>query len=310
MLQIEQKNIICQANKPLLYLLVRFGSGAMPLPLLRTLAVQMRLYSNGQAVNKAVRELREAGVLDRQTWIDNNSDLILARKFALRFLFNRTSQEVATPQRPRTMTPYIQQARKVDWLLDAMEKKRLDTLMSVETFIKEQACSLFCRLPMLPSYYRANAGVLSGENPGNYREQLARLEGTSQTDPASPTLAQMHRRGIYITRIDPQKRNLWLASFPGREITAERVMDWTIEAHQWAVSLLPYYQTYHYLYALDGPHREALRAALTATAPDTTATAYWEYRLQGARLSGSVHIGVTDSDFVKKWCGNIRRTGI
>ena len=282
MLQIEQKSIICQANKPLLYLLVRFGSGAVPLPLLRTLAVQMRLYPNGQAVNKAVRELREAGVLDRQTWIDNNSDLILARKFALRFLFNRTSQEVATPQRPRTMTPYIQQARKVDWLLDAMEKKRLDTLMSVETFIKDQACSLFCRLPMLPSYYRANAEVLSGENPGNYREQLARLDGDPQAPPDVLTLERMHRRGIYITRIDPEKRQLCLA----------------------------YYQTYHYLYALDGPHREALRAALTATAPDTTATAYWEYRLQGARLSGSIHIGVSNSDFVKKWCGNVRRTGI
>jgi len=99
-------------------------------------------------------------------------------------------------------------------------------------------------------------------------------------------------------------------SFPGREMGAERVMDWTIEAHQWAVSLLPYYHTYHFLCVLDGPHKEALRAALTATAPDTTATAYWDYRLQGARLSGSVHIGVTDSDFAKNWCGNVRRTGI
>ena len=67
---------------------------------------------------------------------------------------------------------------------------------------------------------------------------------------------------------------------------------------------------YHQLYTLDGNRREALRAALTATAPDTTATAYLDYRLQGARLSGSVHIGVTDSDFVKNWCGNVRRTGI
>ena len=99
-------------------------------------------------------------------------------------------------------------------------------------------------------------------------------------------------------------------SFPGREMGAERVMDWTIEAHQWAVSLLPYYHTYHFLCVLDGPHKEALRAALTATAPDTTATPYWDYRLQGARLSGAVQIGVTDSDFIKKWCGNIRRTGI
>lgn len=309
MLQIQEKTVVCQTHKALLYLLVRYGNGALPLPLLRTLAVQMRLYPNGQAVNKAVRELREAGVLDRQTWVDNNSDLILVRKFALRFLFNKTSQEIATPQRPRTMAPYILQARKVDWLLGAMEKKHLDTLMSVETFMKKHACSLFCRLPMLPAYYRDYAGVLEREKPGNYREQLARLEGEPQTNPG-PTLEQLHRRGIYITDITPQKRTIQLVSFPGREMGAERVMDWTIEAHQWAVSLLPYYHTYHFLCVLDGPHKEALRAALTATAPDTTATAYWDYRLQGARLSGAVQIGVTDSDFIKKWCGNIRRTGI
>ena len=309
MLQIQEKTVVCQTHKALLYLLVRYGNGALPLPLLRTLAVQMRLYPNGQAVNKAVRELREAGVLDRQTWVDNNSDLILVRKFALRFLFNKTSQEIATPQRPRTMAPYILQARKVDWLLGAMEKKHLDTLMSVETFMKKHACSLFCRLPMLPAYYRDYAGVLAREKPGNYREQLARLEGEPQTNPG-PTLEQLHRRGIYIVGINPQKRTIQLASFPGRDAKADRIMDWTIEAYQWVASLLPYYHTYHFLCALDGPHREALRAALTATAPDTTATAYWDYRLQGARLSGSVHIGVTDSDFVKNWCGNVRRTGI
>ena len=73
------------------------------------------------------------------------------------------------------MAPYILQARKVDWLLGAMEKKHLDTLMSVETFMKKHACSLFCRLPMLPAYYRDYAGVLEREKPGNYREQLARL---------------------------------------------------------------------------------------------------------------------------------------
>lgn len=220
-----------------------------------------------------------------------------------------TSQEIATPQRPRTMAPYILQARKVDWLLGAMEKKHLDTLMSVETFMKKHACSLFCRLPMLPAYYRDYAGVLEREKPGNYREQLARLEGEPQTNPG-PTLEQLHRRGIYITGINPQKRTIQLASFPGRDAKADRIMDWTIEAYQWVASLLPYYHLYHYLYALDGNHREALRAALTATAPDTTATAYLDYRLQGARLSGSVHIGVTDSDFAKNWCGNVRRTGI
>lgn len=310
MLQIQEKNLVCETHKALLYLLIRFGNGAMPLPLLRMLAVLLGLYPNGQAVNRAVRELREAGVLDRQTWVDNNSDLILARKFALRFLFNKSSQEVATPQRPRTMAPYVLQARKVGWLLDTMEQKHLTGLMSLEKFIKDQACSLFHRLPMLPGYYRDNAGVLGREEPGNYQEQLARLEGAPQTDPASPTLERMHRRGIYITRIDPRKKEIWLISFPGRDMTAERVMDWTIEARQWSASLLPYYQLYHVLNVLDGNHREAIRAALTATAPNTTATSYLDFRLQSAKLSGSVYIGLKDTDFVKKWCGNVCRAGI
>lgn len=310
MLQIQEKTAVCQTHKALLYVLLRFGNGAMPLPLLRTLAVQLGLYANGQAVNRAVRELRDAGVLDRQTWVDNNSDLILARKFALRFFSGKSSQETATPQRPRTMAPYILQARKVDLLLAIMEKNHLDSLMPVETFLKDQACSLFLRLPQLPGYYRDHAGILAGKNSENYREQLARLDGEPQTSPGSPTLEQLHRRGIYIERIAPDERKIWLASFPGRDAKAERVMDWAIDAHQWAVSLLPHYHTYQYLYALDGHHREALRAALTATAPGTTATTYLDYRLQGARLSGFVHIGVSNSDFVKKWCGNIHRTSI
>ena len=75
MLQIQEKNIICQTHKVLLYLLIRFGNGAMPLPLLRTLAVSLGLYPNGQAVNRAVRELREAGVLDRQTGLSTTATL-------------------------------------------------------------------------------------------------------------------------------------------------------------------------------------------------------------------------------------------
>ncbi len=310
MLQIQEKTAICQTHKALLYVLLRFGNGAMPLPLLRALAVQLGLYANGQAVNRAVRELRDAGVLDRQTWIDNNSDLILARKFALRFFSGKTSQETATPQRPRTMAPYVLQARKVDWLLARMKKESLTSLVSVETFLREQACSLFLRLPQLPGYYRSYAGVLGQKNPENYRQQLARLEKDPQAPTTSPTLEQLHRRGIYIIRIDPPKREIWLASFPNRDMKAERVMDWTIEAHQWAVSLLPYYHSRHYLYTLDANHKAALLAALTATAPDTKATPYWDYRLQGAKLSGSVKLGPVNSNFIKNWCGNIRRTGI
>ncbi len=48
--------------------------------------------------------------------------------------------------------------------------------------MKKHACSLFCRLPMLPVYYRDYAGVLAQKEPGNYQEQFARLDGWRTAD--------------------------------------------------------------------------------------------------------------------------------
>ena len=64
MLQIQEKTVVCQTHKALLYLLVRYGNGALPLPLLRTLAVQMRLYPNGQPGRKGAAGGRGTGPAD------------------------------------------------------------------------------------------------------------------------------------------------------------------------------------------------------------------------------------------------------
>lgn len=306
MQKIQEKNVICKMHELLLFLILRYGNGAITLPQLRALALVLGLYSNAQAVNRAVRELRDADVLERQTWVDNNSDLLLARKFALRYFSGKSSQEVATPQRPRTMAPYVQQSRKIDWLLSIMDKYHLTTTQGLNTFLRACGCTAFLRLPELPAYYRDYARILAAANPENYREQLARMEDNTPDKAPVITLEQMHRRGIYINRIDPKKRAVWLLSFPGRDVQPGKVMDWTIDACQWLISLLPYYHIYHYLQALDKEHQEALKAALLAIAPDTQATPYWLYRLEGAHLAGTVQIAVSNSDFIKNWCGNIR----
>lgn len=210
MLQIQKKEMVCQAHASLLYLILQYGNGAMLLPQLRALAVGMGIYTNGQAVNRAVRELKGADILTRQTWIDNNSDLILARKYALRYFSGKTSQEVATPQRPRTMSPYILQARKIDWLLDIIRREHLTDRKSVETYIRNWACDLFLRLPELPEYYQRYSTMFAQANPVNYRTQLARLTSSDATAYPVTTLEQMHRRGIYITQIIPTKNSLFL----------------------------------------------------------------------------------------------------
>lgn len=308
MLRQQEKFAACQTHEALLSLFLRFGNGAMLLPQLRALSLALGLYSNGQAVNRAVRELKEAGVLERQTWMDNNSDLLLARKYALRYFACKSSQEVATPPRPRTMAPYVLQARKIDWLLASIENYQLFSKMSVETFLKSRACTMFLRRPDLSAYYREHADVLAKDAPENYRNQLDRLDGLSGI--SVPTLEQMHRRGIYITALDSGRKIVYIASFAGRDTRADRLMDWTIETYLWAASLLPRCHMYHIVHTLDSGHREALRAALTAIAPNTSATPYWDYRLQNARLSGAVQIGTHNSNFPQNWCGGVTRTGI
>lgn len=59
----EEKQMLCEAHHDLLYLLYRYGNGAMLLPQLRVLAVRLELYPSEQAVGRAVRTLRDRGVI-------------------------------------------------------------------------------------------------------------------------------------------------------------------------------------------------------------------------------------------------------
>ena len=77
MTQEQKKYLLCTQHRSLLYIILHFGNGVMLLPQLRVFCLTLGLYANGQAVNRAVRELREAEILNRQTWIDSNSDLVL-----------------------------------------------------------------------------------------------------------------------------------------------------------------------------------------------------------------------------------------
>lgn len=60
----EEKEALCLEHFDLLYLIYRYGNGAMLLPQLRTLAVVLGMYSSHHAVGRAVRALRDAGILN------------------------------------------------------------------------------------------------------------------------------------------------------------------------------------------------------------------------------------------------------
>lgn len=314
----EEKEMLCQKHQALLSLILHYGGGAMLLPQLRTLCAAL-LGMSGQAVNRAVRALKAAEILTRQTWVDNNSDLILTRKYAYRFFEGKTSQEIATPHRPHTMAPYLLGARKIDWLLSFIERNKITSAADLESLLSTTGCTMFLRLPDLPGYYQEQESVLSSVRPDIYWKQVQQLEisdiqrrtmarGNAPSEERTPpimTLERLHRRGIYIININETKGQVVLALFAGRETKARRLMDWLIDAHFWVTSLLPGYETGLWVYALDWDHKAALMNALTAIAPGTSKTPYYQYRLEGAKIFGRAHIGVTDTDFISKWCGNV-----
>ena len=314
----EEKEMLCQKFQALLALILQYGSGAMLLPQLRALCAVL-LDMNGQTVNRAVRALKAAEILTRQTWVDNNSDLILARKYAYRFFEGKTSQEIATTRRPHTMAPYLLGARKIDWLLSFIEKNGITSAADLEYHLSAIGCTMFLRLPDLLGYYQEQAPILSYVRPDNYCQQERRLElsdiqrrtmaqGNAPAEEYAPpitTLEQLHRRGIYIYFLSEKKKQVGFVLFAGRETKARRLMDWLIDAHFWVTSLLPEYETGLWVYALDWDHKAALMNAFTAIAPGTSKTMYYRYRLEGAKIYGRANIGVVDSDFITKWCGNV-----
>lgn len=313
----EEKEMLCQKHQALLSLILHYGGGAMLLPQLRALCAAL-LDISGQAVNRAVRALKSNEILTRQTWVDNNSDLILARKYAYRFFEGKTSQETATPRRHHTMAPYLLGARKIDWLLSFIERNKITSAADLESLLSATGCTMFLRLPDLTGYYQEQEPILSSVRPDIYWKQVQQLEisdiqrrtmarGNAPEKYAPPiiTLEQLHRRGIYIIDINETKGQVVLALFAGRETKARRLMDWLIDAHLWVTSLLPGYVTGLWVYTLDWNHKAALMNALTAIAPGTSRTPYYQYRLEGAKIYGRAHIGVTDTDFISKWCGNV-----
>lgn len=313
----EKKRLLCEKHRTLLEILIRYGKGAMLLSQLREFCVLTGIYPSGQAVNRAVRALREAGILTRQTWVDRNSDLVLARKGVYEFLYNTDSRGIATPPRPSTMAPYILQARKMDWLLAMMESHQLDSPDAVERFLRSRGCTVLLRQTELLDYYMRYRKYLSGEKVAFDAEvrclrarKVQQESFTSHRVPADrrhsegqSALEKMHRRGIYITRLSPQEKMVYLILFPERTTSARKIMDWAIEACWWTRNLLPGYRVKLTLYTYDEAHSAALKRALQAR---THGQMYWHARLAAERIDGMLDLGAHSTDFANRWCGGVR----
>ncbi len=96
----EAKERLCELHHGLLTVLIRYGNGAMLTAQLQRLCMALGLYPSKQAVNRAVRSLKRADILTRMTWVDNNRDLLIARKYVYRHFTGKPPS--GTPRRDST----------------------------------------------------------------------------------------------------------------------------------------------------------------------------------------------------------------
>ena len=317
----EAKERLCELHHGLLTVLIRYGNGAMLTAQLQRLCMALGLYPSKQAVNRAVRSLKRADILTRMTWVDNNRDLLIARKYVYRHFTGKPSRGVATPKRYTTARQYLLQCCKVDRLILWVEGLHLDSIEAVEAYLERAGCTLFLHLPELSGYFQRNRGLFGAYNPAEYRAQLDKLaEGDRhreclaqhipyEPDPArnSPlvvTLEKMHRRGVFILGMTQKKMKVGVFQYSG-SLTAPRVMDFALDAWEWVRSLMPFgYEVHFVVFTLDKAGRDKLTRQLKA--PQSNGVSYCESRAQARRINEGLHLTVKDGDIIRQWCGNVR----
>ena len=286
----EDKEALCIRHHNLLYVICRFGDGSILLPQLRALSKRLGLYSSDQALGRAVRTLRDAGILKRMTWVDGRSDLLIGRKFMFRYMTGAgSSQEVAAARRYNSMRQYMAQSCKVDYLIRLLELyPKLKTLADVERALYNLRSTLFLRIPELADYFSDSPFNVYDkiEYNGQLRElkRLAALR-SRLNDPSAevpppppipvPTLETLHRRGIYIFSIGRDTVKLIRYDYTN-SLTASRIMDWTIDAYSLLHFLLPNQKILFSIQSLDRPGAASLKTQLTAVCHGRP---YYKHRL-------------------------------
>lgn len=316
----DKKEAICQKYHALLQLILDYGNGAMLLPQLRALAVLLGLSPSGQSVGRAVRELKDAGVLKRMTWIDNNSDLIIFCKYAYRFFYGGDSQSVSAAKRYTTVNRYLLQCYKVDYLIKVIELRHLATPAQVADYLAAVRSTVFLRLPDLTAYFQSYP-PFAHSNRAEFAAQLAKLRERDElrrrlaaheppplSDSPPPvfpvvTVEQLHRRNIFITKLTETTIALALFDYTGT-LRAERLMDWAIDAYRWVRSLLPAHQVTFCVYTPDADGKTALLRGLNAKRGGVS---YGEGRLSAQHLApGAFKLGIQSSNVLSRWCGNVQ----
>lgn len=314
----EEKQNLCETHHDLLHLVYRYGNGAMLLPQLRALAVRLELYPSEQAVGRAVRLLRDTGIIKRMTWLDGRSDLLIAYKYLYRYMSGAcNSQQVAAAKKYNSPRQYMVRCCQVDYLIRILDAypKELKDLDTVERYLHRIGSTLFLHAPDLAACF-ADYPAYSQYNKSEFAAQLAelkrlaalrsRLNAPETAAPPPPlvpvlTLDALHKRNIYVAKITRSTIILIRYDY-SNSLTASRVMDWALDAYSIFHPLLPDREISYRVQSLNELGQADLAAQLAAPYHGLP---YQEARLAAQHIDSGLSITVQNSDVMGRWLGGV-----
>lgn len=301
----DKKDELCAKHHTLLHLVWRFGAGAMLQPQLRALCLRLGVYSSRYATDQAVRDLKAAGLLRRQRWLDNNSDLLLLGKGALAHLRGEASRQIAGLPKRNTYLAYLSTVCKVDTLLVWLERFGVDSLDEAEAMLGRLGTSVFCRLPDLADYFAGLAPLCTDRR--RFEVHLSAMEraqaerfGTEHQGPKVKTLETLYRKGIYVLEQrgqGPSARLIFAIYDYTGHLTAETLSTKVLDVAEVCVDLgIKHWGVL--VQTLDQAKAKALHGALGKAD-------YFNQRCAIAHITPPP-LKVHNADISAKWCHGIR----
>lgn len=284
-----EKDALCAHHKKLIEILQDWGHGIALQPQLRNLCLMLGLYKSPQMFDRAVRSMKKAGLLKRQTAPDGNSDVLVACKHLIVWHLKKDgAQQVSSVPKRTTNTALYCSMFRLEMIIKLSEQRqeienRPVSYEDICLHLTRMRQTFTMRIPELIQYFSAQRRIFTGnDNLGDraYDHQMQLIQRHEQNrqnlahkDAAKPLpevpgmefdalcLELLHRKGIFIRLI--QKDKIVLCTFLFHKSAMARVIDRIATAYYWAQSLLPAHSVRFIIYVPSQSLKEQYSGGLT-----------------------------------------------
>jgi hypothetical protein len=216
----QEQIVLCEKHKVLLDFIWTWGWGCALQPLLVEVSTWFEWYASEQMCRRGLRQLKNAGLLKKKTWVDGKSEILILTKPAIAFVSGKNVKEISSFPKHSTRDSEILSICRMMFVLQWAKKNGAYCYGAVYDYFDNRIQTLHRRIGDLMSYWLRNSfyeQFRSYEFQKNClnESRLERLKLHMDENDRWPsqkemfsglTIESLHRRGISIAGVKKKKR--------------------------------------------------------------------------------------------------------